>query len=82
MFCFISKNWRGRPLESVEVVVNLIAATTTSSGLKIKCEVDPTEYQTGVKISDEEMAQLNIIPNDWHGEWNYTVKPQNNKTEL
>ncbi|HAR79223.1 MAG TPA: ISAzo13 family transposase [Succinivibrionaceae bacterium] len=78
MFSYISKNWRGRPLETIEVVVNLIASTTTKQGLKIRCEIDQKEYEKGVKITEEELAKLNIIPNDWHGEWNYTIKPQKN----
>ncbi len=69
MFAFISKNWRGKPLETIEVIVNLISSTTTSpegsSGLKVTCVVDPNDYPTGIKISQEE----------WHGEWNYIITP-------
>lgn len=75
MFSFMSKNWRGRPLDSLSTIVNLIAGTTTKKGLKIKAEIDPTEYNTGIKISDQEMATLNIIRDDFHGEWNYTIMP-------
>lgn len=76
MFSFMSKNWRGRPLESLATIVNLIANTTTKNGLKIKTDVDSSEYQTGIKVSDEEMASLNIFRDEFHGEWNYKVKPQ------
>ncbi len=77
MFSFISKNWRGRPLESLAIIVSLIAATTTKKGLKIQCSLDKNEYPKGVKVSDEEMAKLNIQQNEWHGEWNYVIAPQN-----
>lgn len=75
MFCFITKNWRGRPLETLQVVVNLIAATTTQTGLKICCVPDYRIYEKGQKVSDEDLRKLNIIPNDWHGEWNYSICP-------
>lgn len=75
MFSQISKNWRGRPLETLSIIVNLIASTTTKTGLKIKCGVDNSRYETGIKVSDEEMENLNIIRNDFHGEWNYIIYP-------
>ena len=75
MFAYISKNWPGRPLETYEVIVNLIASTTTSTGLKIKCQLDTTDYPRGSKISDKEMASLNLKQKDWHGEWNYVISP-------
>ena len=78
LFSFISKNWRGRPLETLEIIVNLIGATTTAKGLKVKCGVDTNEYETGVKITDEELNEVNIIRNDFHGEWNYTITPRKN----
>ena len=74
-FSFMSKSWRGRPLDSLGTIVNLIAGTTTKKGLKIKAEIDPTEYKTGIKISDQEMTTLNIIRDDFHGEWNYIIMP-------
>ncbi len=77
MFSFISKNWRGRPLESLAIIVSLIAATTTKKGLKVQCSLDKNEYLKGMKVSDEEMAKLNIQQNEWHGEWNYVIAPQN-----
>jgi transposase/flavodoxin len=74
MFCFISKNWRGKPLISTEVVVNLIASTTTAKGLKIMCEIDNSNYEKGIKVSDDELQSINIIKADFHGEWNYNIK--------
>ncbi len=76
LFSYISKNWRGRPLTSYEVAVNLIASTTTSKGLKVKCELDTNKYETGKKISDEEFKKINIIRDEFHGEWNYTILPK------
>ena len=75
LFSYISKNWRGRPLTSYEVAVNLIASTTTSKGLKVKCELDTNKYETGKKITDKEMEKINIIRDEFHGEWNYTILP-------
>jgi hypothetical protein len=76
MFSCISKNWRGRPLESLEIIINLIANTTTTKGLKIKCAVDHTDYITGIKISDEELAEVRLFPDEFHGEWNYKILPR------
>ena len=76
MFCHISQNWRGRPLISLETVVNLIANTQTSKGLTIQSVLDQGTYEKGIKISDEEMAELCISPDDFHGEWNYSVHPR------
>lgn len=76
MFSQISKNWRGRPLESLAVIVNLISSTTTNAGLHIECGIDETEYMSGIKVSDEEMARINIEKNEFHGEWNYTIFPR------
>lgn len=78
LFAQITKNWRGRPLESLEVIVSLIAATTTERGLSVRCAVDPTVYEAGVAVSDEEMASLAVDREDFHGEWNYTVSPRQN----
>ena len=77
MFSFISKNWRGRPLTSLEVIVSLIANTTTKAGLKIKCAVDYSNYETGIQVSDEEMNDLNLTPDKYHGNWNYCIAPRN-----
>jgi transposase len=76
MFCHISENWRGRPLESRAVVVNLIANTRTDKGLTIEAELDDALYTTGIKIPDEDMANLAIIREDFHGEWNYRICPR------
>lgn len=75
MFSHITKNWRGRPLTSHEVIVNLIANTTTDTGLKIQATLDSKEYPTGIKISDKEIKAINLNKNDFHGEWNYTIQP-------
>jgi len=74
MFSFISKNWRGRPLVSTEVVVNLIASTTTKKGLKIMCTIDDNYYEKGIKVSDDELRGVNIVKSSFHGEWNYYIK--------
>ena len=76
MFSRISKNWRGRPLESLMVIVNLIAATTTKNGLSIQCQLDLNQYPKGIKISDDELASVNILGDDFHPNWNYTILPQ------
>jgi len=76
LFSYISKNWRAKPLTSIEVVVNLIANTTTSKGLKVRAKVDEKIYNKGIKISDEEMAKLNIERSEFRGEWNYVILPK------
>jgi hypothetical protein len=76
LFCFITKNWRGRPLTTYEVIVNLIASTTTKTGLVVKAALDSNEYDTGVKVSNEELASLRITRAKFQGEWNYTIKPR------
>jgi len=76
MFCHITANWRGRPLESLEVIVNLIANTQTSQGLTIQAALNINSYPKGIKVSDEEMSRLNITPSDFHGEWNYSISPR------
>ena len=75
LFSWITKNWRGRPLVSLEVVVNLIASTTTEAGLTVKCGVDDTIYETGIKVGDNELGHVNIVRNPFHGEWNYIIAP-------
>ncbi|HRV31746.1 MAG TPA: ISAzo13 family transposase [Kiritimatiellia bacterium] len=79
MFSQITKNWRGRPLVSMQVIVSLIAATTTSQGLKIQCQSDPNTYEPGKKISDEELAKVNLNPDDFHGDWNYSIEAKMDK---
>jgi hypothetical protein len=76
MFSFISKNWRGHPLDSVATVVNLIANTTTDTGLYIETSIDNTIYEKGIEVTDDELATLHIAREKFHGEWNYVVKPQ------
>ena len=76
MFCYITQNWRGRPLLSREVVVNLIGNTTTAGGLKIHAALDENTYQPGIKVSDQELAELAIEREDFHGEWNYKIMPR------
>ena len=75
LFSYITLNWRGKPLISHEVIVNLIAATTTEKGLRVECQLDRNLYPKGIKISKEQMAQINIQRDEFHGEWNYTIKP-------
>ena len=74
MFAHITKNWRGRPLTSHEVIVNLIANTKTEAGLKILAALDPGEYPIAIKVSDEEMAALQLEKHEFHGEWNYALR--------
>jgi hypothetical protein len=81
LFSFISRNWRGRPLVDYRTIVELIAATTSTAGLTVRCQLDENLYPTGVKISDAEMAELNIFRHTFHGEWNYTISPRPAKTE-
>lgn len=76
LFSHISMNWRGRPLESHETIVELIAATTSRTGLKVQAELDQATYPKGVKISDAEMACLPLTRHEFHGEWNYTLRPE------
>jgi hypothetical protein len=75
LFSFISQNWRAKPLVSHRVIVDLIAATTTKTGLTVRCEIDNNLYPKGVTVSDAEMATINIARHDFHGDWNYTIAP-------
>jgi hypothetical protein len=75
MFCHITHNWRGRPLESREVVVNLIGSTMTEKGLHIQAALDTDDYPLGIKVTDHEMESLRIKRNKFHGEWNYVFIP-------
>jgi hypothetical protein len=77
LFSHISMNWRGRPLTSHQVIIDLISATTTRTGLKVHAELDQTVYPTGIRIPDAQMAALPLYRHDFHGEWNYTLKPAN-----
>ena len=75
LFSFISMNWRGKPLVSHEAIVNLIAATTTRKGLKVRAELDITHYPKGIKVTDKELDSIQIERNEFHGEWNYSIHP-------
>jgi transposase len=76
LFAFITQNWRGKPLLTHQVIVQLIASTTTEKGLTVQCRLDENAYEKGIKVSDAEMAKLNIKTADFHGEWNYTIEPR------
>jgi len=76
LFSFIARNWRGQPLISRQAVVSLIGATTSTAGLKVYAELDENTYERAIKITDTQLAAVNLIPNDFHGEWNYTIKPR------
>jgi hypothetical protein len=76
LFCHITQTWRGTPLTSRLAVVELIASTTTKTGLTVRCELDTRTYPKGIKVSDEEMARLNIKEDAFHPEWNYTISPR------
>jgi Rhodopirellula transposase DDE domain len=76
LFCHITNNWRGRPLVSRAVIVNLIGSTTTTTGLHVEAALDTNTYAIGIKVTDEELAQVRIKKHTFHGEWNYTVSPR------
>jgi len=76
LFSFISRNWRGRPLETYETVVNLISRTRTSSGLTVRCRLDKRKYPTGQKVTTEQWKQIRLHPDTFHGEWNYEIRPE------
>ena len=76
LFAFITMNWRAKPLVSYLVIIQLIASTTTGTGLTVACQLDDAVYEKGIKISDVEMASLNVTPASFHGEWNYTIAPR------
>lgn len=75
LFSFITKNWRGKPLVSYETIVNLIAATSTKGGLQVHSEIDTAQYPTGKKVTDAELAQVQLERHEFHGDWNYTISP-------
>jgi transposase len=76
LFSYITQNWRGKPLRSFQTIVNLIAATTTTTGLKVHAELNTEAYQAGIKISDQELALVNIRRDKFHGDWNYEIQPR------
>jgi hypothetical protein len=76
MFCHITENWRGVPLRSLEIMVNLIGQTTTRTGLRIEAELDTDRYEVGLKVSDAELAAVQITRAEFHGNWNYKISPR------
>ena len=76
LFSYISKNWRGKPLVTYQIIVGLISGTKTKKGLKVACEMDHNEYEIGKEISDRQFETININPNKFHGEWNYSILPE------
>jgi hypothetical protein len=76
LFSFITQHWRGKPPVSYQAIVQLIAATTTRTGLNVKCELDPATYPAGITVSDAEMDAILLAPHPFHGEWNYTISPR------
>lgn len=80
LFSFISLNWRGQPLVSHEVIVALIAATTTQKGLQVRAAIDDTPYERGIKVTDAEFATIRLAPDDFHGDWNYAISPRQEKS--
>jgi transposase len=80
LFAYITKNWRARPLLSYEIIVNLIASTTTAQGLKVKCALDTKSYPTGKKVTDRELSSLNLSRDTFHGDWNYIIRPTGSPT--
>ena len=81
MFCHITNNWRGRPLLSRQIVVNLIGSVTTAAGLRIRAELDENTYAAGVKVTDEQLAGVSIERDEFHGEWNYRIKPHRTRSK-
>ncbi len=78
LFSFITINWRGKPLRSYRTIIQLIAATTTETGLKVRAELDENKYPKGIKVSDAQLASVNLSPHSFHGDWNYTIAPRRN----
>ena len=76
LFAYISQNWRGKPLVSHQVIIQLIGATTTNTGLTVTCDIDQSLYPKGIKVTDAEMATLNIQRHTFQGDWNYTISPR------
>jgi len=81
MFCFISQNWRGRPLLTHAAIVSLIGATRTTTGLKIRCQLDRTVYPPGIEVTDQQMASIALERGDFHGDWNYTIWPTKKRSK-
>lgn len=81
LFSHIALNWRGKPLVSLAVIVNLIGATTSTAGLRVRSELDKGRYPDGVKVTDEQMAEVHLEPHHFHGDWNYTIRPRRRPTK-
>lgn len=79
LFSFISLNWRARPLVSYQVIIDLISATTTETGLSVRCQLDPNTYPKGISVSDQEMQALDLLRHEFHGDWNYTIRPRHRR---
>ena len=80
LFAFTTQNWRGKPLLTHQVIIQLIASTTTQTGLTVQCRLDENTYEKGTKVSDAQIASLNITPAEFHGDWNYTIAPRTSAT--
>lgn len=78
LFCFITQNWRGRPLTSLQTIVERIGSTTTKTGLTVRAALDEAEYETGIKVSDERLAQVKLKRSQFHGDWNDAIYPRKN----
>jgi len=76
LFSYITQNWRGKPLMTHATIVNLISNTSTKTGLKVRCVLDRKNYPPKIEVTDEQMAGIRITRDDFHGEWNYTIRPQ------
>jgi hypothetical protein len=76
LFSFISKNWQGVPLCSMAIILSLIGATSSKEGLSVTCFLDDSIYEKGIKVSEKEFNSINIVFDDFHGEWNYTIFPR------
>ena len=76
MFSFITQNWRGKPLRSIQTIIELIGATTTKTGLKVRAELDQNFYPKGIEVTDAELAVVDLRRHDFHGDWNYTISPR------
>ena len=75
-------NWKGKPLTSFETILNLISSTTTKTGLKVRAKIDLNKYPKGIKVSDAQLRMIDLSRNEFHGDWNYTLNPQNTLISL
>jgi len=82
LFSFITQNWRGKPLVNHQTIINLIASTTTRSGLIVKAALDTNTYDTKIKVTDQKLASLRLQRHKFHGDWNYTISPSANTKKL